>query len=342
MDVLDAAKFLADLPKAELHLHLEGTVAPATLVALSKRHDKEPITLPEAEALYKYRDFEHFLEIWTFVCLRIQTPEDYAMIAGDMLQSLANQGVRHAEVFVAVGGMLIERPHLNAHSVFAALETARLDAEARYGISTLWIVDASRGLGVSHVKEVFDIAFDLRKKYPAVIGIGIGGNEAAGPCRLFKDLYREAKERGLRLTAHCGEATGPVNGPIEIRDAIDMGVERLGHAFCAQYDEALLEELKRRKTVLELNVTSNVRTNVCARVGAHPIKEYFDRGLVCTINSDDPAMFGSNILEEYTLVYQHFGFSLDDMRKFAENSFRSSFLPDENRARWIDLVRVYQ
>jgi aminodeoxyfutalosine deaminase len=323
--------YLTGLPKAELHLHLEGTIKPSTLVALSERHDAHPITLAEAEALYTYRDFEHFLTVWTTVCQRLQTPQDYETIVYDMFESLAQQGVKHVEVFVAVVG-----------DVFAAIEAARIECEARYGISALWIIDATRQRGVDHVSQVFKIASKLRERFPAVVGVGIGGDEVRGPCGVFKDVFRKAKQSGLRLTAHCGEATGQVDGPREIWDAIDMGVERLGHALGAQYDDDLLKELKRRGMVLELNVTSNLRTGVCKSLQSHPIKRYVELGLKCTINSDDPAMFGSNLLQEYVLIQDQLGFSMEDMRNLALNSFRCSFLDDVKKAHFVDLVEQYK
>lgn len=258
-----------------------------------------------------------------------------------MFESLARQGVKHAEVFIAVGGMIAERPSLVVEDVFAAIEAARAKDEAIYGISVLWIIDASRQRGLSHVSKVFEIASELRQKYPAVVGVGIGGDEVGGPCGVLKDAYEVAKRNVLRLTAHCGEATGPINGPKEIWHALDMGIERLGHAFCAQHDESLLDELQKRGTVLELNVTSNVKTGVCQSVEDHPIREYFRRGLTCTVNSDDPAMFGSNVLQEYVLLHDRLGFSIEDLATLAATSFRSSFVNSEKKARFVELVESW-
>ena len=339
-DLPDSASILETLPKAELHLHLEGTITPATLVILSERHDASPLTLSQAEALYRYTDFLHFLQVWDIVCRRIQTPADYALIVHNMFETLAEQGVKHAEIFIAVGGMIAERPDLAVEDVFAAIEAARVRDEAIFGISVLWIIDASRQRGISHVGKVFDIASKLRHQYPAVVGVGIGGDEVSGPCGWFKDAYAKAKRDGLRLTAHCGEATGSVKGPKEIWDALDMGIERLGHAFCAQYDEALLDVLQKRGTALELNVTSNVKTGVCRSVEDHPIRDYVRRGLTCTVNSDDPAMFGSNVLQEYVLLRNRLGFTIDDIAKLAATSFRSSFLDSERKAYFVELVEL--
>lgn len=341
MGLPDSTSLLATLPKAELHLHLEGTITPATLVMLSERHDTDPLTLAQAGALYEYKDFLHFLQVWTIVCSRVQTPDDYALIVHNMFEALAKQGVKHAEVFIAVGGMIAERPDIVVEDVFAAIEAARRADEELYGVSVLWIIDASRQRGPSHVERVFEIAAELRQRYPAVIGVGIGGDEVAGPCHLFREAYKKAKQAGLRLTAHCGEATGPINGPKEIRDALDMGVERLGHAFYAQHDEALLDDLQKRGTVLELNITSNVRTGACQAVEDHPIREYVRRGLTCTVNSDDPAMFGSNVLQEYVLLHARLGFTVKEIAEIAATSFRSSFLGSRRKAYFAELVESW-
>ncbi|GAB7325572.1 hypothetical protein MBLNU13_g09569t2 [Cladosporium sp. NU13] len=340
-DLPNSASLLATLPKAELHLHLEGTITPATLVVLSEHHDANPFTLAQAEALYEYTDFLHFLQVWDIVCKRIQTPADYALIVHNMFKLLAQQGVKHAEVFIAVGGMIAERPNLVVEDVFAAIEAARVKDEAIYGISVLWIIDASRQRGLGHVSKVFEIASELRQKYPTVVGVGIGGDEVGGPCGVLKDAYEVAKQNGLRLTAHCGEATGPINGPREIWDSLEMGIERLGHAFCAQYDESLLDELQKRGTVLELNVTSNVKTGVCQSVEDHPIREYFRRGLTCTVNSDDPAMFGSNVLQEYVLLRDRLGFTIEDLAILAATSFQCSFVDSKRKAYFVELVESW-
>lgn len=334
--------YLTALPKAELHLHLEGTITPSTLVALSQRHDSIPITLPQAQALYTYTDFAHFLEIWDLVCQRLRSPDDYSTIAREMCEALARQGVRHAEVFVAVGSLVELKPWVDVEEVSAAMEAVRVDAKARLGLSVLWIIDASRQRGMEHVDRIFMMAAKLREKFPAVVGVGIGGDEAAGPCRGLVEAFAKAKQAGLRLTAHCGEATGPVGGPREIWDALEIGIERIGHAFCAQFDESLIEELKLRQTVLELNVTSNVRTGVCPSVEEHPIREYVRSGLACTINSDDPAMFGSDLLQEYVLVHERLGLGREEMKALAADSFRYSFLDDARKSLLTSLVEQYR
>jgi aminodeoxyfutalosine deaminase len=335
---IDVADWLRHLPKAELHLHLEGTITPETLVVLSARHDAEPLTLADAKALYVYEDFHAFLMTFKAVSERLRTPEDFAFITYEMIRALAEQGVVHAEVYISWGILMRFKPQLGIESVMDAVEAARLRAEREFGTTVLWIIDAVRHFGLEEAAAVFRLAAQLKAKYPSIVGIGIGGDEAGGPAGPFRELYAEAKKAGLHLTAHAGESTGPES----IWSALNIGAERIGHALSAQHDEELLEVLARRQVPLEINVTSNVRTGCCSGYDAHPLRDYFDGGLMVTLNSDDPPMFGSHLLEEYVLAQKLFGFSLDQMRELAANSVEASFLPPERKLRLLGAIEQYE
>jgi aminodeoxyfutalosine deaminase len=338
---LDIPAWLRGLPKAELHLHLEGTITPETLVVLSSRHDPEPLTLEQARALYVYEDFQHFLLAFKAVSERLRTAADFEFIAYEMLRALAEQGVVHAEVYISFGILLRFKPHLAIDDVMQAIEAARLRAEAEFGISLLWIIDAVRHFGVDDAAQVFRLAASMRTKYPSITGIGIGGDEARGPAADFRDLYAEAKAAGLHLTAHAGESTGPVDGPASIWAAINIGAERIGHGLAAQHDAELLSLLSERQIPIELNVTSNIRTGCCAAYDRHPVREYFERGLMITLNSDDPPMFGANLLDEYIRVQRDFGFTLEQMRELAANSIEASFLQPARKLALLQAVEQY-
>lgn len=335
--------WLRHLPKAELHLHLEGTVTPETLVVLSQRHDAEPLTLSQARELYAYKDFNHSLRTFRLVCDRLQTPEDYALIAAEMMRALRTQGVVHAEVFVAWGNILRWKPDLRVEDVMAAVEVERLRAEAETpgDFSVLWIADAVRQWGPQHVGEVFALATQLRVRFPSVVGVGIGGDEVAGPAGQFREVYADARRAGLRLTVHAGEASGPVRGPLEIREALDIGAERIGHGLDAQHDEGLVVELAGRQTPVEINITSNILTGGCSSVKEHPLPRYLDKGVICMLNSDDPAMFGSWCLDEYVLVHEQLGLSLEYMRGLARNSILSSFLGEKRKQELCERIEGY-
>lgn len=332
----DIESFIRRLPKAELHLHLEGTVTPATLVELSQRHDAAPITLAEAEALYHFTDFTGFLLAFKAVSERLLTPEDYELAAWRMAQHLAEQGVVHAEVFISVGVIYHWRnPDPDCFdAIFAGLERARVRAENELGLTLYWILDAVRHFPLDEAEKVFRKAAQLHASHASVVGIGLGGDERRCGSEPFREMYARAKDAGLRLTNHAGETTGPE----AIWEALSIGSERLGHALSAIGDPKLTDFMKEKGTCLELNPTSNVRTGVCLSFREHPLRRYFEAGLLVTINSDDPAFFGSDVAGEYALAHSEQGFSRDELRELAANSIRASFLPDVTKRSWLSQI----
>src|SRR6266567_3597430 len=325
-------RFIRRLPKAELHLHLEGTITPATLVELSNRHDARPLALEQTEALYHFTDFSEFLEAFKVVTRLLSGPDDYELAAWRMMQQLAAQGVVHAEVYISVGVIYLWRNHdPNCFEpIFLALERARDRGHRELGLSLYWIFDAVRHFTVEEAAHVFRKAAELRPQFPSIIGIGLGGDERRASSEPFRDLYAEAHAAGLRLTNHAGETTGPE----AIWEALAIGSERIGHALSAVHDPALVEELKMRRTPLELNPTSNVRTGVCSSFADHPLRRYFDAGLLVTLNSDDPAFFGSDIANEYLLAHTIQRFTRAELRRLASNSIEASYLPEAEKAKW--------
>jgi len=329
----DITAFIRRLPKAELHLHLEGTITPATLVELSARHDAQPFTLAEAEALYRFTDFTEFINAFKAVTRRLISPEDYELAAWRMIEALAAQGVVHAEVYISVGVVYLWRNHDPAcfEPIFEGLERARERGQRELGLSLYWIFDAVRHFTVDEAERVFRKAAELRRIYPSIIGIGLGGDERVAGSEPFRKLYARAQRSGLRLTNHAGETTGPE----AIWEALSIGSERIGHALSAIQDPALLQELKARRAPLELNPTSNVRTGVCPSFADHPLRRYFDAGLLVTVNSDDPAFFCSDVANEYLLAHTEQGFSRNELRQLAANSISASFLPEPEKNSWL-------
>jgi aminodeoxyfutalosine deaminase len=333
---MDPAAWLRGLPKAELHLHLEGTIQPETLVELSQRHDLKPLTLEGAKSLYQYESFLGFLMAFKSVTERLQGPGDYELITYNMIRDLAAQGVVHAEVYISFGILFFIKKQ-EVEPYVEAIERGRLRGERDFGVSVLWIIDAVRHFGVDEAARVFRKAAELRAQYPSIVGIGIGGDEARGPADQFRELYKEAKDAGLRLTAHAGESVGPES----IWSAINIGAERIGHALAAQHDAELLEVLAERQIPLEINVTSNIKTGCCKGFDEHPVKDYFEAGLMITLNSDDPPMFGSNLLEEYCLAENRYGFTLEQMRELAANAVEASFLDPTRKLALLQRVEQY-
>ena len=333
---IDVVDWLRKLPKCELHLHLEGTIQPETLLKLSKRHDAEPLTPDAARKLYVYENFLGFMDSFKAVSSRLKGPDDYELITYDMIRDLASQGIVHAEVYISFG-IIYYWKNAEVEPFVEAIERGRVRGEKDFGTTVYWLIDAVRHFGADEATKVFRKAAELRNLYPSIVGIGIGGDEARGSADLFRDSYAEAKTAGLRLTAHAGETIGPES----IWAAINIGAERVGHALSAQKDAELLEVLAQKQIPLELNVTSNLRTGCCPSLDDHPVKLYFESGLMVTINSDDPPMFGSNLLDEYVLVQERFEFSLEQMRELAANSVEASFLPPDRKLELLQRVEQF-
>jgi adenosine deaminase/aminodeoxyfutalosine deaminase len=316
------------LPKAELHLHLEGTVEPQTLVELSQRHDAVPLTLQQAQKLYEYADFHGFLMAFKEVTQRLLTADDFELTTYRLMERLHRQNVLHAEVYISVG-VVHWRKH-DFEPLFEGIERGRERGARDFGISVLWIFDAVRHFGTEPAQRVFELA--VRYKERNVIGVGIGGDERRGPAEQFRALYGYAANNGLRRTVHAGESTGPES----IWDALNIGAERIGHGLSAVQDPDLMEVLVQRQVPIEVCMTSNVRTSCLPALQDHPIRRMFDEGLLVTINSDDPAMFHTSLIREYEIAQDAFGFTDEHLRELARNSFEASFLPAERKVQFLE------
>ncbi|HEY1493726.1 MAG TPA: adenosine deaminase, partial [Candidatus Solibacter sp.] len=292
--------FLLELPKAELHLHLEGSVEPETL------HELDPATpVEEFRALYQYADFDAFLRAFGVVGKRLRSPEDYALITRRLLESLARQNVRYAEIIVAAGVVLWKGQD------FVPIFEAICGAAEESPVQVRWILDAVRQFGTEHVMRVAELAAE--RVADGVIAFGIGGSEERGPANQFGEAFRFARAAGLRLTAHAGESTGPQS----IWDALELGAERIGHGIAAVRDEALMRHLRERDIPLEICISSNLVTGVVARIEDHPVRRLYDAGVPIVLNSDDPAMFRCSLTGEYRLAAAHFGFTEKELEGLA-------------------------
>ena len=324
-----ARPFLISLPKAELHLHLEGSIEVPTLIELTKRHGNGGASLAEVEQIYNYSDFRGFLLAFKNVTEHLRTPGDYELITYRLMERLKSENVLHAEVYVSVGVNLWRKQDFP--DIFEGLEHGRQRGEKDFGVSLLWMFDAVRQFGPEKAQRVLDLAIQFRDRQ--VVGFGIGGDEVQGPPELFKEVYARAADNGLHLTAHAGESAGPES----IWGALNLKVERIGHGLTAAQDPELIEELSQRQIPIEICVTSNLRTGCCTELAQHPVRRYFDEGLMLTLNTDDPAMFGTSLSAEYQLVQEAFAFSDDHLRELARNSFEASFLPAEKKIEFLNL-----
>ncbi len=320
--------FIQSLPKAELHLHLEGSIGPDELAELIVRHGGGPVDRERLARLYKHQDFTAFLDAFKRVTHWLRTPEDYELITYRLMEKLKAENVLHAEVYVSVGVIMFRNRDFDA--IFEGLERGRQRGEREFGVSLYWIFDAVRQFGVEAAEKVFDKAAELRGRN--VAGIGIGGDERLAAPELFRGLYAEAKAEGLHRTAHAGETSGPPS----ILGALDaLKVERIGHGLTAWQDRELMARLAESQVPVEICLTSNLRTGCCAAAQRHPLKTYYDLGVMVTLNTDDPAMFETSLGREYQTAQETFGFTDAQLCELAMNSFRASFLPEERKREFL-------
>jgi aminodeoxyfutalosine deaminase len=300
--------FLQQLAKAELHLHLEGSVEPETL------HELDPASsLEECRALYSYPDFDAFLKAFGAVGKRLRGPADYAFVTRRLLERLAAQNVRYAEITLAVGVILWKGQEVGP--IFEAVHEAAADSP----VTVRWIFDAVRQFGVEAAVRVAELAAERVNQ--DVVAYGIGGSEQQGPARWFTEVFAFARRSGLRLTAHAGESMGPES----IWAALDLGAERIGHGIAAARDPALMRHLREHNIPLEICITSNLVTGVVPCLEDHPVRQLYDAGVPVILNSDDPAMFGCTLTGEFRLAARAFGFTEAELRGIAANGFQFAF-----------------
>ena len=314
-------------PKAELHLHLEGTIEPATLCELARRR-AAPLTEEEVRTRYCYSDFLAFLQAFKWVTDFLATPADYEIAAYRALEKLHSQNVRYAEIYFSAGICLWK--NLEVEPILEGLEEARRRAEEAWGIRARWIFDAVRQFGPEAAERVARLAIRLQDRH--VVGIGLGGAEEEGPPGLFRRVYEAARAEGLHLCVHAGETTGPES----IWEALrQLDADRIGHGVSAVKDPALVEYLRERQIPIEVCVTSNYATGVLAAGSEHPVRRMFDAGLLVVINSDDPAMFGASLSDEYRRLFERHGFTEAEIRLLGRNAFRASFLTEPEKQSFL-------
>lgn len=291
-----------------MHLHLDGSVDPETLLEIDPALTREEIAAHTA-----YTDFPGFLKsfVWVNQCLR--TPDDYARVARRLFERLESEGVTYAEVILSAGVVLWKQQK------FAPIYDALAREAARTPVTVRWIFDAIRQFGAETAKPVFDLAAERLGE--GVVAIGLGGDEERGPARLFAGLYREARDRGLRLTCHAGEMAGAWS----VWEALEIGAERIGHGIRAIEDPALVAHLAAKQIPLEVCITSNLRTGAVASLAAHPVRRLYDAGVPIVLNSDDPALFGCTLASEYELAAREFGFTEEQLAVLTRNAFRYAF-----------------
>jgi adenosine deaminase len=311
------------VPKTEIHLHLEGAIPHAALWQLVQKYggDSSVKKFSDIQARFEYQDFPHFLDTWAWKNGFLREYEDFEFIAMAVAHNLLAQNIRYVELFYSPSdfarhGLLTQR----------LTEAIRAGLEQVSGIEVALVADLVRDYGpeqatvtLREVQEVRDLG---------VVGIGLGGAEHKYPPELFQPVFHTARKLGFRTTAHAGEGAGAES----VRRAIDeLRLDRVGHGVRANEDEELLELLAATRIPLEMCPISNVRTGIVTSLDQHPIRNFFERGILVTVNTDDPEMFGNTLAQEYSLLEQESGFSRSQTRQLILNGIEASWMPPDRK-----------
>jgi adenosine deaminase len=312
-----------DIPKVELHLHLEGAIPLPAMWELVKKYGATD-QVPTIEALarrFRYTDFDHFIEAWVWKCGLTRELDDFTLIAQAVATHLRDQNIRYVEAFYSP-------PDYAVHG----LSTADITHAVRAGLDRVadirvnLVADLVRDYGVERAARTLEELAEVADQ--GVIGIGIGGSEGAYPPEPFARVYARARELGFRTSAHAGEAAGAASVWGAVRE---LGVDRIGHGTRASEDPALIEHLAEHRIPLEMCPISNVRTAVIPDLEAHPIRNFLDRGLLVTVNTDDPAMFQTSLAHEYRELCRVHGLRPADILGLIDNAVTACWLDDQDR-----------
>ncbi|UUU25251.1 adenosine deaminase [Streptomyces sp. DSM 40750] len=334
----DLRAFVAGLPKAELHVHHVGSASPRIVSELAARHpDSKVPTDPEALADYfTFTDFAHFIQVYLSVVDLIRTPEDVRLLTFEVARDLARQQVRYAELTITPFSST--RRGIDELAFMAAIEDARKAAEAEFGTVLRWCFDIPGEAGLEAAEETTRLATDDRVRPEGLVSFGLGGPEIGVPRPQFKPYFDRAIAAGLHSVPHAGETTGPET----VWDALThLRAERIGHGTSSARDPKLLAHLAEHRIALEVCPTSNIATRAVRTLDEHPIKEFVRAGILVTINSDDPPMFGTDLDTEYAVAARLLDLDEQGLAALAKNAVEASFLDEPGKARISAEIDTY-
>ncbi|MDT0215384.1 adenosine deaminase [Rothia sp. ARF10] len=326
--------FIAGLPKAELHVHHVGSALPETVARLAQRHPDSGVP-QDIEALrdfYTFSDFDHFIDVYLAVVSLLRTPEDIHLLTYEVAEGLAAQRVRYAELTMTPFTSV--RMGIPIEAYTEAIEDARRAAERDHGIVLRWIYDIPGEAGLASADATLSYAVEHGPE--TLLGFGLGGPEVPRP--QFREHFERARAAGLRSVPHAGESTDAQS----VRDALDaLGAERIGHGIRSVDDPRLVERLVAERIPLEVCPTSNIATRCVERLEDHPLRTLRDAGVVVTVNSDDPPMFGTTLCNEYAIAADLLDLDESGLADLATTAVNVSFAPDDVKRRVRDEISAY-
>jgi adenosine deaminase len=324
--------YLQAVPKAELHVHLEGSIRPETLLTLAQRNGVElPASdVAELRQWFAYRDFNHFVEIFFAVSRCLKTAEDYELIAYEFGAEMARQNVRYAEVTFSAS---THRYSLGIpyDTYFSGLNKGRERARTDFGVEMRWVFDIVRDVkdaSESYGRADFTTQVAIECMQDGVIALGLGGNEVGYPPERFANWFEKALAAGLHSTPHAGETVGPASvwGALHT-----LGAERIGHGVRSVEDKDLVVYLSEKHIPLEICPGSNICLGVYASLAEHPLPYLYSAGVPFSINSDDPPLVNTTLNDDIGLLYRSFHFDLATIDEIVLNGVRHSFMPSQQK-----------
>lgn len=326
--------FLKSIPKTELHLHLEAVISLAGVRKLYKNKFGKEMTKEEQIELFSYNDLNGFIQAFLKIQGFYSSVNDFNLVFDELEKYLVKNGIVYSEVFFAPSAFL--KMGFKYEDMVKIFHKKITKIKEKRGITVKLLMDVSRTFGCENAMN----NYKLLKQYPCedIIGIGLGGAEAKGPAKEFEPVFTQAHKDGYRAVAHAGEDVGPES----IWDAIKfLNSERIGHGLTAMQDEKLVTELASTKRPVEICITSNTFTKkIVTKAKEHPVADYFNKGVVVTINTDDPVFFKTTLLDEFYICHKDLKMPMEDIKKLVEYSFSASFMPEQEKKDWLDKVNA--
>ena len=317
--------FIKGVPKAELHIHIEAVTSLAGVKKLYKNRFGKEMTKEEQVALFSYEDLNGFIQAFLKIQDMFVSEKDFNVVFKELEKYLIKNGIDYCEAFFAPTAFL--KKGFSYKKMVQIFHKQITRIKEKDGITIKLLMDVSRTFGCENAMK----NYELLKQYPCedIIGIGLGGAEAKGPAKEYAPVFQRALAEGYKAVAHAGEDVGPES----IWDSINyLHAQRIGHGVTAYQDPALIDELKKTKLPIEICITSNTFTKKVVKLARyHPVRKYYDTGLMVCINTDDPVFFKTTLLDEFWICHNDLNFTLDEIKELVKNSFRQSFMSDKEK-----------
>lgn len=332
MNKSEFKNLLLKVPKAELHIHIEAVITLNSVKKLYKNKFGSEMSVSEQKDLFSYNDLNGFIQSFLKVQDLLQSVEDFNLVFNDLEKYLVNNGINYCEAFFAPTAFL--KKGFDYEKMVNIFHKKIEKIKEKNNIEIKLLMDVSRTFGCDNAME----NYNLLKQYPCkdIIGIGLGGAEKKGPAKEFAPVFDLAVKEGYKVVAHAGEDVGPES----IWDSINyLHAQRIGHGITAIQDEKLMDTLSEKKIPLEICITSNTFTKaVIKEAKDHPIKKFYDKGIIVTVNTDDPVFFKTTLIDEFWICYNELNFSIEEIKQLVKNSFTASFLSEKEKEEWCKQV----